>query len=94
MILALRAALSPSILCQTLRCGLPADMILQNNNQQDLPQIIQTDHILVSFKKKSGSITAVNWTFPKVTSSKNTIQSQKNPNTIDMQFLFSKAFTK
>jgi hypothetical protein len=30
IILALRAALSPSVLCHTLRCGLPADMILQN----------------------------------------------------------------
>jgi hypothetical protein len=43
IILALRAALSPSVLCQTLRCGLPADMILQkkptrfaNNNPKEI----------------------------------------------------------
>jgi hypothetical protein len=29
IILALWAALSPSVLCRTLYCGLPADMILQ-----------------------------------------------------------------
>jgi hypothetical protein len=29
IILALRAVLSPSILCRSLRCGLPEDMILQ-----------------------------------------------------------------
>jgi hypothetical protein len=40
IILALRVAISPSVLCRTLRCGLTADMILQKNNQQDLPQII------------------------------------------------------
>jgi hypothetical protein len=31
IILALRAALSPSVLCRTLHCGLPADMVLQKN---------------------------------------------------------------
>jgi len=29
IIFARRVALSPSVLCQTLRCGLPTDMILQ-----------------------------------------------------------------
>jgi hypothetical protein len=29
IVLALRAVLSPSVLWQTLRCGLPADMVLQ-----------------------------------------------------------------
>jgi hypothetical protein len=67
MILALKAANSPSVLCRTLRCGLSADMILQNN-QHDLPKKkikIQKDQILVSSKTKSGSITVVNWIFPK-----------------------------
>jgi hypothetical protein len=52
IILALRAALSPSILCLTLHCGLPADMIL------------------VSAHRKSGIITAVKGTFPKITNRK------------------------
>jgi hypothetical protein len=44
MILALRAALSPSVLGRTLRYGLPADMVLQkkptrfakNNNPKEI----------------------------------------------------------
>jgi hypothetical protein len=64
-----------------------------------LPKIIQKDQFLVSSKRKSGIITVVNWTFPKITSSKkNTIQSkilwkQDNPNTADvtnMHFIISK----
>jgi hypothetical protein len=34
MILVLGAALSPSVLWQTLRCGLPADMILQKDTNK------------------------------------------------------------
>jgi hypothetical protein len=44
IILAPRAALSPSVLWRTLRCGLPADMVLQkkptrfakNNNPKEI----------------------------------------------------------
>jgi hypothetical protein len=43
IILALRAALSPSVLYRTLRCGLPVDMVLQkkptrsaNNNPKEI----------------------------------------------------------
>lgn len=43
IILALKAALSPSILCRTLRCGLSANMVLQkkptrfaNNNPKEI----------------------------------------------------------
>jgi hypothetical protein len=72
------------------------------NNQQDLPKIIQKDQILVSSKRKYGIITAVNWTFPHSTFSKNTIQVQNTTETYDpnttyitnMQFLFSKTFPK
>jgi hypothetical protein len=63
-----------------------------------LPKIIQKDQFLVSSKRKSSIITAVNWTFPKITSSKSTIQSkilrkQDNPNTTDIintHFIISK----
>jgi hypothetical protein len=99
MILALRVANSPSVLCQTLRCGLPAGMILQKNNQQDLPKIIQTDQILVSSKRKSGIITAVKWIFHKLhlvrtQYSPKYYENKRNPNTANMQFLFSKTFPK
>jgi hypothetical protein len=40
IIFARMAALSPSVLCRTLHCGLPADMIMKIN-QQDLPIINQ-----------------------------------------------------
>jgi hypothetical protein len=68
IILALRAALSPSVLWQNLRCGLPTDMILQKrptrfaktNNQK----------IFLLGHKNLSVITAVNKTFVKVQTKK------------------------
>jgi len=51
IILALRAALSPSVLCRTLRCGLPADMILHkkptrfaNNNPKEIFLLVHIEN--------------------------------------------------
>jgi hypothetical protein len=51
MILALRASLSPSVLWRTLRCGLPADMILQKrptrfakNNPKELILLVHIEN--------------------------------------------------
>jgi hypothetical protein len=101
IILALRAALSPFVLCQTLCCGLPANMVMQkkptrfaNNNSKR--------NILVSSHRKFGIITAVKWTFPKITNRKyhNTVHNNtetNNPNTADitnMHFIISTRFPK
>jgi hypothetical protein len=99
MTLALRAAISPSVRPCVVDCQ---QTCFCKNNQQVLPKIIQKDQILVSSKRKSSIVTAVNWTFPHSTSNKNTIQVQNttetyDPNTTDitnMQFLFSKTFPK
>jgi hypothetical protein len=52
IILALRATLSPSVLCQTLRCGLPADMVLQkkptrftNNNPEEILLLVHIENL-------------------------------------------------
>jgi hypothetical protein len=79
MILILIAALSPSVLWRTLRCGLPADMILQkrpirfakNNN----PKIFLLGH------KKMDIITAVKKTFPKIQTENIKLWSQKKNTT-------------
>jgi hypothetical protein len=51
IILALKVALSPSVLCRTLRCGLPADMILQkkptrfaNNNPKEIFLLVHIEN--------------------------------------------------
>jgi hypothetical protein len=64
MILALRAALSPSVLWRTLHCGLLADMILQKRPTRFAkinPKIFLLGHIKFFF----GIITAVKGTCPK-----------------------------
>jgi len=64
MILILIAALSPYVLWRTLRCGLPADMILQKKPTRfaktNNPKIFLLGH------KNLSIITAVNKTFLKV----------------------------
>jgi hypothetical protein len=87
IILALRAALSPSVLYRTMRCGLLADMILQKKPTRfakDNPK-----NILVSEYRKSSIITAVKKTFPKITNRKyhKTVLNNTepdNPNTADI----------
>jgi hypothetical protein len=63
IILALRAALSPFVLWQTLRCGLPVDMILQKKPARFAKKIIPKYSCLW---KKLGIIMAVKWTLLKV----------------------------
>jgi hypothetical protein len=66
MILAWKALCSSSVLWRTQRWELMADMILQENQQDFLPKIIQKKNILVSVIK-FGRITAVARTFVKKT---------------------------
>jgi len=64
MILARRAALSPSVLWRTLRCELPADMILQKRPTRfakNNPKIFLLGH-----KNFFGIIKAVKGTCPKI----------------------------
>jgi hypothetical protein len=78
MILARRAALSPSVLWRTLRGGLPADMILQKKptrfaKKKKNPKMFLLGHksknVLVR-SQKLGIITAVKMTFSKRTDRK------------------------
>jgi hypothetical protein len=101
IILALRAALSPSVLCRTLPCGMLANMVLQkkptrfaNNNPKEI--------FLLVLIKKFGIITAIKWTFPKITNRKYHITVHNNtetdnPNIADitnMHFIISTTFRK
>jgi hypothetical protein len=73
MILALRAALSPSVIWGTLRCGLPADMILQKRPTRfakNNPKIFLLGH-----KKKFSIIMGVKGTCPKIETENITMQS-------------------
>jgi len=83
MILALRAALSPSVLWRTLRCGLPADMILQKRPTRfakNNPKIFLLGHIKI--------ITAVKRLFQnrdkKYHNAVHNNTKSNNPNTADL----------
>jgi hypothetical protein len=101
IILALRAALSPIVLCRTLRCRLPADMVLQkkptrfaNNNPKEI--------FLLVLKKKIWHHNGNKMDFSKITNRKYHITVHNNtetdnPNTTDitnMHFIISTTFLK
>jgi hypothetical protein len=97
IIIALRATRSPSVLCLILRCGLPVDMILQKKQTRFAKKKKSKRNNLVSVHRKSGIITAIKRTFPKITNRKyhNTVHNNTepdNPNTTNISNMHKRIF--